>query len=120
MRELPQFDCEDGYPVDAAIDALRNHEFSPGSAARFLVIDLPSIAEQISCMSVRISDATAEFGRGQVKAIEYHTGGWSGAEELINTMLSHFWIRHLHTKWERGGHFYFEVPTLFLSRNLPA
>ena len=43
--------------------------------------------------------------------LELHTGGWSGNEEIIQALersKSKFFF-FFHTKWERGGHYYFEV-----------
>lgn len=73
--------------------------------------DLPEIAKGISCLSVSTesSERWGEWGE-PIIAVAFHTGGWSGAEDLIDAMLRNFWINHLHTKWERGGHFYFELP----------
>ena len=34
-------------------------------------------------------------------------------------MLEHFWIRYFHTKWSRGGHYTFEIPTKFLQAPSP-
>jgi hypothetical protein len=41
--------------------------------------------------------------------LELHTGGWSGAEEIIDSLANNmFW--HLYwQKSERGGHHYFEI-----------
>ena len=112
-RIVDSFDADEGYPTDEWIDAfgaLPQMAFTYREAARFLVNDLPNIAMRISCMSIFI-DAGAD--RPAV-SVAYHTGGWSGAEDLIRVMLRQFWIHRLHCKWERGGHFYFEVPNTLL------
>ena len=52
--------------------------------------------------------------QGAIEGIDYlelHTGGWSGNEEIIQALersKSKFFF-FFHTKWERGGHYYFEV-----------
>lgn len=118
---LPMFECEDGYPTDESLDGLRSHVFDPRTAALFLVHDLEVIKNAgISCMSVDVEDGQNKYGRSPIKKISYHTGGWSGAENLIEAMLGHFWIRHFHTKWERGGHYYFEVPKQMLTLQAPS
>lgn len=102
------FEADEGYPAETWVDAFNSLHitaFTPQEAADFLVNRLLEIKESISCMSVNVTDS------GECsKLIEYHTGGWSGAEDLIEAMLGQFWVRHYHTRWERGGHFYFEVP----------
>jgi hypothetical protein len=43
--------------------------------------------------------------------LELHTGGWSGNEDIIYALehgKSNFFM-FFHEKWERGGHYYFEV-----------
>lgn len=44
--------------------------------------------------------------------VALHTGGWSGNESIMEALQNNrvFWML-FHTKWERGGHFYFEIPT---------
>jgi hypothetical protein len=43
--------------------------------------------------------------------LELHTGGWSGNESIISAFekskCRFFWWNHV--KWERGGHYYFEI-----------
>jgi hypothetical protein len=48
------------------------------------------------------------FGHPCMK-VEMHTGGWSGHEEMIDTLMKTP-FHYLQTKWEVGGHFYFEIP----------
>lgn len=111
---IDAYEAEEGYPSEKWID--RFHALPPGTikpddAADFLVNRLPEIAKTISCMQVSIEDAEDDYRREPLKRIEYITGGWSGAEDLIGAMLSQFWIKHHHSLWKRGGYFVFEVPT---------
>lgn len=111
------FECDaDGYPEEESLERLRALGTSPlgmemWEAARFLVFDFPEISNQIACCRVEVRDDESE----PVKRIEFVTGGWSGAEELIGVMLKHFWVSHMHDRWERGGLFTFEVPLLWLT-----
>lgn len=111
---IDSYASDEGYPAEAWIaqlDALDATALDFTDAADFLTNRLPVIAETIFCLTVRVEDGKDELLRKvPVKRIEYHTGGWSGAEDLIQAMLKQFWITHFHTRWERGGHFYFEVP----------
>lgn len=107
------FEAEEGYPAEPWIDAfnaLHITAFNPQEAADFLVNRLPELKKSISCMSVEIAEGKDRWTNAPLTLVEYHTGGWSGAEDLIEAMLGQFWIRHYHTTWHRGGHFYFEVP----------
>lgn len=41
---------------------------------------------------------------------EYHTGGWSGNEDVINALHHNFLFWSLYwVKSTRGGHYYFEI-----------
>lgn len=106
---IVEFDCDDGYPTGDSIDRLRAHRFEYWQAPSFLLSDFPAICSQISCCAVDVIDDT-DFMGSAIKRVSFSTGGWSGAEELIGVLLNHMWIRHFHTKWERGGHYEFEVP----------
>ena len=103
------FECDDGYPTDESLERLEKCEFTPATARAFLTDDLPAIAGQIAYMQVWTEDARDDFDKPVVR-VSYATGGWSGAEDLIDAMLSHFWIRYYHTMWKRGGLFVFELP----------
>lgn len=108
-RVAEWFECDgDGYPTDESLERLRAFKFDMETAAAFMLNDLEPICEGIAIMSLVRSEGKTDYG-DNATFFEYHTGGWSGSEDLIGAMLSHFWIGHYHTKWERGGHFYFEV-----------
>lgn len=48
---------------------------------------------------------------GEVYKLELHTAGWSGNEDIIEAFRKSkcMFFYMYHTKWERGGHYYFEV-----------
>jgi hypothetical protein len=115
---IDTYESAEGYPTDEWIDrfnALPATTITPAQAADFLVNRLPEIAKTISCMQIRVEDATTDFKVEPVKRVEYITGGWSGAEMLIGAMLRQFWIGHYHSLWKRGGYFVFEVPRSLLA-----
>lgn len=115
---IDSYDADEGYPSEDWIEkfeALPMPAIGPTQAADFLVNQLPTIAKTISCMQVRIEDAIDDYDRKPMKRVEYITGGWSGAEDLIGAMLGQFWIKHYHSLWKRGGYFVFEVPASALS-----
>jgi len=46
------------------------------------------------------------------RKLELHTGGWSGNEETISSILSNTYLTHFkmrYVRWEAGGHYYFEI-----------
>lgn len=107
-------ESENGYLADPWLDRLRAFGFAGEDAARFLVW-LPNVRAHLSmCCAFALTRAANEFGH-PAHFLEFHTGGWSGAEELVSAALRHFWIAHFHTKWFRGGHFYFEIPDAWLA-----
>jgi hypothetical protein len=114
MENLPEFDSDEGYLTDEWLEAFRSMELSPRDAARFVVDYFPQAVELLSCAEVEVEDGLDFLGK-PVKRVDFWTGGWSGAEDLIAAMLGHFWIKHLHTAWQRGGRFQFEVPTRLLA-----
>ena len=108
------YDSEEGYPSEEWIDSFQGlpaTAIGPVEAADFLVNRLPDIAKTISCMQVVVSDAKDDYRDEPLKRVEYITGGWSGAEDLIHAMLGQFWIKHFHTLWKRGGYFVFDIPS---------
>ncbi|MGO9236682.1 MAG: hypothetical protein ACLP4V_22380 [Methylocella sp.] len=110
-------ESSEGYLTDAWLDRLRAFEFSPQEAAQFLAW-LPNIKPHLACCTINRSQGETDLG-SPADLIEFHTGGWSGAEELIAAMLEHFWIQYFHTKWSRGGHYTFEIPRKFLQAPSP-
>lgn len=101
---------EDGYPTEATLARLKAHRFEPLEARQFMLETFPAICEQIPCCSCDVIDATCQWSGAPEKHVEFSTGGWSGAEDLIYTLLDHFWVKQLHWSWRRGGHFVFRIP----------
>jgi len=110
-------ESSDGYLTDTWLDRLRAFEFSPQDGAQFLTW-LPNIKPHLACCTINRSHGETDLG-SPAELIEFHTGEWSGAEELIAAMIEHFWIRYFHTNWTRGGHFSFVIPTQFLHAPSP-
>lgn len=108
---------ENNYPTDSFLGRLRAFDFSIPDAARFLFI-LPEIAERLHYPSASLAGGQTLDGKPSA-LIAFHTGGWSGAEDLIDTLLTHFSFQYFHTRWERGGHFYFEVPETIWHSPIP-
>jgi hypothetical protein len=102
----------DGYLEDEWLETLRRRPFSAKEAAQFLVETFPKAVRLMWCPSVEVTEESD--GIQDCWKIRFATGGWSGAEELIDAVLAHFWMRHHHTVWKRGGLYIFEVPKAFL------
>lgn len=116
--EWPIIEWDDCYPTDesieAAMDFFEKATLDFMEAAKFLVRELPKCARNC-CASCEMSDTKDNFG-AQVKRIEFSTGGWSGAEELVGLVESRFDLRNFWKSWHRGGHYVFEVPVDLLNR----
>ena len=56
---------------------------------------------------------------GDIDYLELHTGGWSGNEAIMDAIekSKSLFFFFYHTKWERGGHYYFEVPLALWDTN---
>lgn len=109
LRGFPEIEWEDGYPTDeslAAFSAVDILAFGPAEGGETLRRELSRCAEEC-CASY--DEAEAErYGKPVIRC-GFSTGGWSGAEDVIEALLSKFWISHLHVQWNRGGHYIFEV-----------
>jgi len=110
---IQSLDSKDGYLADAWLDRLRAFDFKVGDSARFLAW-LPNIKPHLACVRIDLLRGETDLGE-PARLLEFHTGGWPGAEDLITAMLGHFWIAYFHTKWCRGGHYTFEIPQTHLN-----
>lgn len=111
---MAEVESDEGYLPDwwmVKFAELGLDDIGPREAARFLTQHLPALKQYVSCMSVEIVPAM-DWRTKPIQIVFFSTGGWSGAEELIAAALGKFWIKHLQTQWNRGGHYQFEVPIL--------
>jgi len=92
---IQSVESEDGYLAEPWLDRLRAFNFTGKDAARFLVW-LPNIEAHLSCCCKIAHSCAADDLGHPASFLEFHTGGWSGAEDLIDAMLRHFWIIHFH------------------------
>ncbi len=101
---------EDGYPEEESLIHLRTYLDTPDTnRADFLVYVFPKLVKSIPCGSVQVDN----HGRNDKSyyLILYSTGGWSGQESLINTVLDCKLLKwSYHQSWRRGGHYEFYVP----------
>ena len=108
----------DGYLTDAFLDLLRDQEIAFGDVPRLLVDGLPMLVSMMSCCNVEVADGATSLG-APAKVVTFHTGGWSGAEELIGILLGKPAVQMFHSAWRRGGHFTFEIPMMRLAPTPP-
>lgn len=110
MSEWPEIEYEDCYPVDEDFVEWGNVSSPPlnmKNAGEWLLRELPRAAEHMCC-SCRVSKGKGITGK-PVILIDFSTGGWSGAESIINLINRRIDLRHHMLSWRRGGHYVFEV-----------
>jgi hypothetical protein len=93
---------EAGYPTDEFLSEIEN--FNSKDNDLFEIIRLIGKAWGDGFKLVRKFNG--------VQRLELHTNGWSGNEEIISVMLNNCFLTDgtmVYTKWERGGHYYFEI-----------
>ena len=108
---VPEIEWDDGYPTDASLKAFQAVDWlavSPAEGARVIRRELAECAAHC-CASYR-EEEDVDFSGRRVLLCRFSTGGWSGAEDLIDAMLAKYWIKYHHIQWNRGGHYVFEVP----------
>jgi len=89
-----------GYPDEASLKAIKKWDiFKKGLSG---LLDL--IRE-----NTRWADRQIHITGKKVIRFEYHTGGWSGNEDVIDALtMNFFWFLY----WQksiRGGHYYFKI-----------
>lgn len=98
---------EDGYPTPESLERLRQalNDDDIKTAARAFYAALRENRYPNYCGPDRVDV------RGEVTAVwAYHTGGWSGNEDIIEVLQnSVLWWMFLE-RYDRGGHYYFRLP----------
>lgn len=115
MSKWPEIEWDDCYPTDESIAAVeaafKTARIDGKEAAAFMMRELPKCAQNC-CASCHIMDDTVH--KRPIKRIEFSTGGWSGAEQLMGLIETRFEMKQFMFSWQRGGHYVFEVPTAYL------
>lgn len=99
----------EGYPTQDWLDFISNYKPGPG---QMTILEFVRVLESGWWMP----DWGYKLG-GKYKGIrklELHTGGWSGNEEVIDTMLKNIHLTHFamqYVQWRTGGHYYFKIKT---------
>lgn len=95
----------DVYPTEKELRAIRNWKGTFKGLWEYVV----------SLWNYRDWGVVEDFS-GETYKLELHTAGWSGNEDIIAAFQKSkcLFFFMFHTKWERGGHYYFEVyPTVW-------
>jgi len=103
---------KNGYPTKKALETISKWTVKDNSIKEFIEFlqDIWNWGDQM--LTVKKGFSERQFKRSVMK-IEMHTGGWSGNESIIEAiekqeygLFFSYW-----KKTERGGHYYFEVPS---------
>lgn len=101
-------DIDDGYPSEDAVAAISRYRGDITTARAWLRDTLPTLWSTIPCAAV--SESTVDrYGR-PMRRLEFVTGGWSGAESVIDAVTGSMLLRLYYVEWRRGGLHVFEVP----------
>ena len=91
---------EDGYPTAESLDRLWEATIDHTNAADCIRAELTECAKHCCARYSETSDTQRAM---------FSTGGWSGAEDLIDAMMENPRLKHRHIEWHRGGHHVFDV-----------
>jgi len=101
----------DRYPTEKSIKEIESFEGDFKALAALLMEDLPKWCEAMGLPSCRVNERV--WDDEDVFEVEFHTHGWSGAEDIVGAfhktgkgLLNFFFL----ARWERGGHYYYEIP----------
>ena len=98
---------EDGYPTEASLERLRKalQDEDTHKAIEAFYAALRENRWPDWCGPERVEV------RGEVKDVwAYHTGGWSGNEDIISVLHESWLWGLLLERYDTGGHFYFKPP----------
>jgi hypothetical protein len=90
---------EDGYPTDEELAAIESWE----------VVDIMGLVEYVMDLWHWSDYATLTHDVDKC-LLELHTGGWSGNESIIDTLMGTMFWGACWEKSMRGGHYWFDIP----------
>jgi hypothetical protein len=97
-------DCE-GYPEQHELNRIKNWDFRD----IFSLIDFVASRWNWQDWGVKKYWDKDKYSKSEILKVEFHTGGWSGNEDLINALLENRLVCIWYESWRRGGHYYFEI-----------
>ena len=95
--EAPEFD-KDGYPTESTLDAIRSWDVTTDGIQSLIEFCIQAWYGP----DMTYKNASDEY--------EFHTGGWSGNESIIEAMQENrlFWALSWYSS-KRGGHYLFKL-----------
>lgn len=97
---------DDGYPTEESLSQVKNLKAS--EVENFLLNVLPEF--DLPYLVVEKNTAHSKYNSSKTTTqICVHTQGWSGNEDLIAAMEANAFMSLRLAKWERGGHWTYEV-----------
>lgn len=107
--EWQPIEWDDGYPTDESLEYYENvRSFGFEGSGEFLVDTLKTCVGNC-CAFYRERNGKDTFGKS-VLLIDFSTGGWSGAEDIISIIQRNIFLSRYMLSWRRGGHYVFEIP----------
>ncbi len=96
----------EGYPEDSELNAIENWKIEDTFGLLEFIADRWAYAD----WGYIERWGKAKITKQDTLFLELHTAGWSGNESIINALIRNRLFKgFFHVKWERGGHWYFEI-----------
>lgn len=90
----------DGYPDEASLKAIKEWDILEQGISGLL---------ELITENTKWADRQIHKTGKRVIHYEYHTGGWSGNEDVIDALRGNMFWFFFWQKSTRGGHYYFEI-----------
>lgn len=108
---------DDPYPTDAELRIIQKWNV--------VKYNVPQLIDYIKSVwwapdwGFHLRKGRAHFDHKACMKLELHTGGWSGNEDVVESLGRNFLFWSMTFRMMRaGGHFYFEIPMSLWDRNL--
>lgn len=99
---------EDGYPMEESLEELKkvlNGDRITKAIDAFYEALKENYYRYDNCFGI----AEVEIRGEKMRVWQYHTMGWSGNEDIINTLKQSWLWDILLERYDRGGHYYFTL-----------
>ena len=107
MSEWPDIEWDDaGYPTDDSIQAVKCMALDFAAARGWLRRNLQACS--MNNCSFYAERPSMTFCEEPCTIVDFSTGGWSGAEELLGLIENRPDCSYHMLSWRRGGHYEFE------------
>ena len=96
----------EGYPTQHALETIEKWDYMDP----YGLIDFLEPIWWAPDWGIKKSDGVDICNRPVLK-FELHTGGWSGNEDIVRSLIKNYFWGFYWQMSKRGGHYYFEIPT---------